>query len=166
MKVGTIPLYRGRDGLRVCLVSTTASRKRFTFPKGVVRGREAWQKGALRELSEEAGLEGRVLLPRQPLVLAGRERPSDGIVLYWCEVLSVADAWAEDGARRRMFCPADRLPEVRLGRTGREVFRELLKLDLGGGPGAEAAEAGILARLRARLLGLPPRADIDAAAGR
>ena len=164
MKVGAVPIYRGRDGFKACLVSTAASRRRFTFPKGVARRREAWEKGALRELREEAGVSGRILMPRHPLVLADEKRPSEGIVLFWCEVLEIDDTWSEDKLRRRMFCPADRLPKARLGRTGRKAFGELLALGLGAEPRPGAVEAGVVERIRARLFGLPVRADIDAVA--
>ena len=162
MKVGAIPIYRGRDGLNLCLVSTSASRRRFTFPKGALKRREAWEKGALRELREEAGVAGRVLMPRHPLVLASTKRPSESVVLYWCEVLSVDDKWSEDGMRRRMFCAADRLPKARLGKTGRKVFGEVLKLNLGDEAHAGDVEVGIVGRIRAQLFGLRLRADIDA----
>ena len=162
MKVGTIPFRRGPEGLQVCLVSTAHSRKRFTFPKGVAKRREPWRKGALRELREEAGVEGRILEPRYPLVLADEKRPSDGIVLYWCEVLSLDDAWDEDGFRKRIFRPADRLPKEKLGRTGGEVFREILSLDLGDERRAGSVTAGIAARIRAQLTGLRLRPNAGA----
>ena len=173
MRVGAIPFYRGEDGLRVCMVSTSAHRKSFTFPKGVLKRRETWQHGALRELREEAGIEGRVLLPRHPLVLSGLKRPADSIVLYWCEIESVHDKWKEDGMRKRKFFPVDRLPKARLGRTGRKVFREILELDLSpemgvdddGGRGAAEApvRAGILGSIRSSLAKLALRPDLDAA---
>ena len=165
MKVGTIPLYRGRDGLKVCMVSTAGSRRRFTFPKGVLRRREAWKKGALRELREEAGLSGRVLVPRYPLVLADRKRPSESVVLFWTEVLAIKGTWREDGLRRRKFLPADRMPGIKLGDMGRKVFREILKLDLGREPDAGFDAAGAMGRIRSRLLGLEARPDLDLAAG-
>ena len=165
MKVGAIPLYRSPGGLRVCLVSTSGSRRRFTVPKGVPRRRERWEVGALRELREEAGVSGRILLPRHPLVLAGTRRPSDSIVLYWCEIESVDDTWAEDGFRRRVFCPVDQLPKVRLGGVGRKVFGEILELDLGAGQRPGSGRMGIAERIRAKLSGLAVRADIDAVTG-
>lgn len=169
MRVGAIPCYRGADGLRVCMVSTSAHRKSFTFPKGVLKRREAWQKGALRELREEAGIEGRILLPRHPLVLSGKKRPADSIVLYWCEIESIHDNWKEDGMRKRKFFPVDRLPKARLGKTGRKVFLEILDLGLDldhGGDGDTAVaptKAGILGSIRSSLAKLAPRPDLDAA---
>lgn len=161
MKVGAIPLYRGQGGLRVCLVSTSSSRKRFTFPKGVVKRRESWERGALRELSEEAGATGRILMPRHPLVLADEKRPSESVVLYWCEILTIDDAWKEDDLRRRIFCSVNRMPRVKLGRTGKEVFKEIVELGLDGDPRDDSGQLGVVERIRARLLGLRLRTEID-----
>ena len=161
MKVGAIPFYLGRNGLQVCLVSTTRDPSNFTIPKGNLKDGEQWSKGAMRELYEEAGITARILMPHTPLIIPDKDIPSEGVIFFWSEVISIAKKWPEKKFRKRVFCSDERKPDVKLSRTGTEVFNEILDLNLGARASQNSQNLDITDWIMSNLDKLRIRADLD-----
>jgi len=98
--------YRQRDGqLEFCLI-TSASGRRWGFPKGIIDPGETAEETALKEAEEEAGLHGRI--DENPL--GHYEYRKWGTVLsvtcYLMEVTAADDDWPEADFRGRRWCGA------------------------------------------------------------
>lgn len=153
-------MFRSRHGLQLCLVSTSRNNQILTFPKGLLKKDEPWTKGALRELEEEAGVSGKIILPRTPLIVPNKKLPDEGVILYWCEITGISSTWAEQRLRRRVFYPIDQVPVASLNRTARIAHREILDLNLGEPERSAEASLGLGDWIRTQLLGIRLRPEL------
>ncbi|MGC6484566.1 MAG: NUDIX domain-containing protein [Candidatus Puniceispirillales bacterium] len=130
MKVGVIPFRLKKDRFEICLIKSRTKPKQMTFPKGMVKRREAWEDAALRELFEEAGCRGNILMRRMPLLLSPRKMPEESCVFFWCEIDEVLKSWPEKKQRERIWHTIGADMDFRLTRNARKIYRELLDLGL------------------------------------
>ena len=154
MRVGTIPFRQKKGKFQICLISSLSKPGEMTFPKGWVKSDEGWVEAALREMREEAGLKGRILMRRRPLVLSPRKRPEESCIFYWCRVDEVKAKWRESRDRDRIWHNVGGKMDFKLTDNAKEIYRELLKLGLD----KEVDAAAIEDWLRGRLLGLEAKA--------
>lgn len=130
MRVGVIPFRVEKGRFQICLVSSLSKPDRMTFPKGIVKRKEAWEVAALRELYEEAGCEGEILLRRMPLVFSPRKRPEDSCVFFWCEIKTELNSWPEKKKRNRVWHTLGLDADFLLTRNAGKVYEELLAIGL------------------------------------
>jgi 8-oxo-dGTP pyrophosphatase MutT (NUDIX family) len=123
----------------------------MTFPKGIVKRGEGWEKAALRELHEEAGCKGRILMRRTPLLISPRKRPKDSSILFWCEIDTVQKSWPERKHRQRIWHTVGSRMNFRLTRNAKKVYKELLDLGLDQDTGKSKAGGSTENWLRQRL---------------
>jgi 8-oxo-dGTP pyrophosphatase MutT (NUDIX family) len=145
-EAGAIAIRRHRGRIFVLLIKANRSRLRV-FPKGHMEKRESAEEAALRELKEEAGIEGRILCPagvlrfpeKQPtievhysLVLAtGRVSKGEaGRDPIWVDPRVALSLLGYDDARavlKKMLPEIDRLgPAVTPGSKG---FEDMMRAD-------------------------------------
>lgn len=132
MKTGTIPIFRDDEGLKVGLVSSSRNPQQMTFPKGNLEAGEALIDGALREMREEAGLKGRIILPRTPLVIRDPKIKRASIVYFWCEITMIKHKWPEMKCRDRVFFRFDELPDLALTVSGVALLEAMATIGLFG----------------------------------
>jgi ADP-ribose pyrophosphatase YjhB (NUDIX family) len=102
----------------------------MTFPKGSTKNGEGWERAALRELREEAGCKGQIVMRRMPLALSPRKAPEESCILYWCEIDTVLKSWPEKKQRERIWHTVGEKMDFRLTRNARKIYKELLDLGL------------------------------------
>ena len=147
MRVGAIPLLFSEGDLRICVISGSRNSARFTFPKGALKDEETWEKGALRELHEEAGLKGKIIMPKLPLVIKNTREPLQKIILYWVEVEKVAEDWPEKAKRERKFFPIEEVPKEILTDNARKAYKQIIGLN----PSKELIPEGFMAKLQKKI---------------
>ena len=148
MRVGTIPFRAKKGKFQICLISSRSKPGRMTFPKGQVKNNEGWEEAARRELREEAGLKGHILMPRSPLVFSPRKRPVESCIFYWCRVDEVMANWPESKHRDRIWHSVGSKMDFKLTHNARKIYRELLKLGLGQSSDAAATEGWLRGKLK------------------
>lgn len=105
---GVLPFRKGPQGWELVVVSTRRG-DRWIFPKGQPEPGLTFEKVALAEAREEAGLSGRRI--GHPLVLPYvRETGTINLLLFPLKVTALAPHWLEDGQRQRKIVP---LPEAK-----------------------------------------------------
>ncbi|MHB0955709.1 MAG: NUDIX hydrolase [Pirellulaceae bacterium] len=123
--------YRFRKGqLEFCLI-TSAGRRRWSFPKGVIDPGETPAETALKEAAEEAGLEGEICgkpLGKYQYAKWGR---SLTVVVMLMKVRKAASRWDEAELRQRQWVASREAAEIvdrpRLRRFVREAIKRLDK---------------------------------------
>ena len=115
--------YRKRYGrVEFCLI-TSARRRRWGFPKGIIDPGETPRQTALKEAEEEAGLHGRI----EGECLGQYEYRKWGTVLvvtgYLMRVTAADDDWEEAGWRDRAWHSAEGARTV----IDRDELRDLLE---------------------------------------
>ena len=130
MRVGVVPFREKKGRFQICLISSLSKPKRMTFPKGLTKKGEGWEVAALREMHEEAGLMGTIILRRLPLLLSSRKRPDESCVLFWCKIDNVLRSWPEKKLRARIWHTVGDDMDFQLTRNAAKIYQELLDLDL------------------------------------
>lgn len=130
MRVGVVPFREKKGRFQICLISSLSKPKRMTFPKGLTKKGEGWEVAALREMHEEAGLMGTIILRRLPLLLSSRKRPDESCVLFWCKIDNVLRSWPEKKLRARIWHTVGDDMDFQLTRNASKIYQELLDLDL------------------------------------
>jgi 8-oxo-dGTP diphosphatase len=114
---GAIVIRRDRKTIRVLLVTTKRSRANWIFPKGHIEKGETPEAAALREVKEEAGVEGKLIGPAGAIeygFLGARARvdyflaelsretgpPEDGRDRLWCEVNEALERLSHKSTRK------------------------------------------------------------------
>lgn len=126
--------YRLRDGKPEFCLITTARKKQWSFPKGIVDPGETPVETALKEAWEEAGLHGQIeenSLGRYRYSKWGRQLV---VTVYPMQVDSEDEQWPEDEARQRAWCR----PQAARSLIRRKALRTLLeralkRIDKNGG---------------------------------
>ncbi len=98
----TIPFRRVGDDLQVCII-TSAKRRRWGFPKGIIEPGETLHEAALKESFEEAGLHGSIVsevLGTYRDKKWGRELDVHVVVMH---VESCDTHWQEERIRKRRW---------------------------------------------------------------
>lgn len=101
-QASAVPFRMTADGIEFCLITSRRSGK-WGFPKGMIDPGETLEEAALKEASEEAGLEGRIL--SEPL---GRYKYSKwktklAVTVVLMEVTHTSNAWDEMTVRDRCW---------------------------------------------------------------
>lgn len=100
---GVLPFRKGPRGWELVLVSTRR-RDRWVFPKGQPEPRMPFEKVALAEAREEAGLTG--VRSGHPLVLPyPRDTGVTNLLLFPLRVTNMASRWKESDERTRNLVP-------------------------------------------------------------
>lgn len=104
-QAGALPYRRTRLGVEFCLITSTEGQ--WIFPKGNVKPGKTYQKTAIKEAFEEAGLRGRLLnRPLGSYEMANCESTYT-LVLFLMEVTRCEDVWEEADFRRRRWATQD-----------------------------------------------------------
>ena len=130
MRVGVIPFRQKQDRFQVCLISSVSKPDQMTFPKGMVKSGEGWEHAALRELHEEAGLKGDILLRRMPLLISPRNRPKESCIFYWCHIHDVLTSWPEKKIRDRIWHTIGDVMPFNPTRNAGKIYQQLIDLGL------------------------------------
>ena len=130
MRVGVVPFREKKGRFQICLISSLSKPKRMTFPKGLTKKGEGWEVAALREMHEEAGLMGTIIMRRLPLLLSSRKRPDESCVLFWCRIDNELRSWPEKKLRARIWHTVGDDMDFQLTRNASKIYQELLDLDL------------------------------------
>ena len=130
MRVGVVPFREKKGRFQICLISSLSKPKCMTFPKGLTKKNEGWEIAALREMHEEAGLMGTIILRRLPLLLSSRKRPDESCVLFWCKIDDVLKSWPEKKLRARIWHTVGDDMDFRLTRNASKIYHELIELGL------------------------------------
>lgn len=121
--------YRYRDGrLEFCLITST-SRRKWSFPKGIIDKGESPTDTALKEAAEEAGLKGEICgkpLGQYEYSKFGR---SLRVVVMLMKVRKATSRWDEADRRQRQWVDAHEAVAIvdrpRLRRFLREAVKRL-----------------------------------------
>ena len=130
MRVGVIPFREKQGRFQICLISSISKPERMTFPKGLTNKNEGWEVAALREMHEEAGLVGTIIMRRMPFLLSSRKRPHEACILFWCKIDDVLKSWPEKKLRGRIWHTVGDNMDFRLTRNAGKIYQELLDLGL------------------------------------
>jgi phosphohistidine phosphatase len=125
-QASAIPCRRLDGQLEFCLI-TSASGRRWGFPKGIIDPGMSTEETALQEAFEEAGLRGRLVGEPLGKYCYKKWNTSLEVVVYLMEVTDVGGTWPEASVRSRVWLPSDEA----LRRLDRERLRELLLVALG-----------------------------------
>ncbi len=115
----------------------------MTFPKGATKRGEGWERAALRELHEEAGCKGKILMRRRPMVVSPPKAPEESCVFFWCEIDTVLKSWPAKKQRDRIWHTVGGKKKFRFTRNAGKIYKELLKLgfDQDNGKSGESISA-------------------------
>ena len=147
MRVGVVPFREKKGRFQICLISSLSKPKRMTFPKGLSKKGEGWEVAALREMHEEAGLVGTLILRQMPFLLSPRKRPDESCILYWCKIDDMLKSWPEKKLRKRIWHTVGDDMDFRLTRNAAKIYQELLDLGLDQDNTAHAGENFLRQRL-------------------
>lgn len=117
-----IPFRRKSESqIEVCLI-TSASGRRWGFPKGIIENGDSPQTAAIKEALEEAGLHGEIV--GKPIGDFRYEKWGAKLVvtMYLMEVSTCDDQWAESNLREREWLS----PEDAIRRIDRTNLKQLL----------------------------------------
>lgn len=99
----------------------------FALPKGGLERGENPEVGALRELFEEAGIKGSVLMIEQPIYVVFPERPEENCLFFWTLIEHLADEWEESHKRKRHWFKLKELSNAKLTSTSEGLAAMLEK---------------------------------------
>ena len=102
---GAIPWRMGESGLEVLLI-TSSQGTRWIVPKGWVEPGLTPAESALKEASEEAGVEGTLSPAPVGMLRYKRGDRMLDVEIYLLEVTRVHERWPEDFKRERTWLPA------------------------------------------------------------
>lgn len=100
---GAVPVRRGRAGLEILLVRPRSGAPEWLLPKGHIDPGESAEQAAVRELREEAGVEGRILGAVGDLAF---KQKGEAIACRFFAVEAVGEAPPEE-ERETCWFPAD-----------------------------------------------------------
>lgn len=100
---GALPFRQGPQGPELVVV-TTRRQDRWIFPKGQPEHGMSFEKVALNEAREEAGITGKVVGPGF-LIPYRRENGTVNLLLFPILVTALAERWLELGQRERQVIP-------------------------------------------------------------
>lgn len=106
-----VPYRIAGDRIEFCLI-TTASGKRWIFPKGIIDPGETPSETALKEAYEEAGIQGEVV--GRPLGSYWYEKWDTAlhVTVVLMRVTREVDDWPEAGLRRRRWESVEQAAEL------------------------------------------------------
>lgn len=114
-------------GYEVLLV-TNSSRDAWVFPKGAVKRGHTAENTALREAWEEAGIEGRLMVPAVGCFSYVKGNGLAMVETFLMKVEVVHDAWEEQFERKRRWVPAPDVLSVHNRAEAQQVLADGLKL--------------------------------------
>ena len=109
-QAAVLPCYRGKHGIKVCLINRRHSLE-WGFPKGSVEPGESPPDAALREAFEEAGLKGRIVVKLGSYKYV-KKGTTLNVVVFLMEVSQVLSNWLEATFRKRRWVALDECSEV------------------------------------------------------
>ena len=99
---GAIPYRRSGDRIEVLLISTSSG-KHMTIPKGIIDPGYSATETALNEALEEAGIEGRLLLPPVGAYHFEKWGSRCEVQVFALQVTRELDDWMEAAWRQRIW---------------------------------------------------------------
>lgn len=119
-----IPIRRADDGLQICLIRRK-DRSSWSVPKGYIDPGDDWERAALGEADEEAGVRGRILgkaigaydYQKGPLSLT--------VVVGVMEVLEERATWREMRWRERRWCSIEEAAALLRGHPIWPLYEQL-----------------------------------------
>src|SRR5687768_8097401 len=111
-QAAVIPFRGSGKKLEICVIRRKGSRKKWGIPKGFIDRGDTAKEAALKEASEEAGLNGKVI--GDPVGSYEYEKWGTGleVTVYLMEVKGEDDDWDEADFRERRWTSFDEAAEL------------------------------------------------------
>lgn len=113
LQAAAIPYRRREARIEFCVV-TTASGRRWGFPKGIIDPGETDRETALKESHEEAGLSGQLAAEPLGTFEYSKWNRSLTCTAFLMQVDEAADEWDEQSMRQRQWCTRDQLAQLEM----------------------------------------------------
>ena len=123
---GCFPFRYHQQQAQLLLVQSASDADFWTLPGGAVKPKESLRQAATRELWEEAGAKGKILVRHQPLY-AERKRGAVrfSYTYFLLSVTDLATTWPEAKKRKRQWVSLADMADVKLTHKG-EILTKLL----------------------------------------
>lgn len=126
MSAGCFAFRHHKKQMQLLLVQSASDGDFWTLPGGAVKRNESLSRAATRELWEEAGAKGKILVRHQPLYAERkRGRVRFCYSYFLLRVDDLAKKWPEAKKRKRQWVAVADMGEVKLTHKG-EILMKLL----------------------------------------